>query len=1161
MASSTPTPNTAAQDLSRTSFLLSNLHCPSCVSAINHVLRDSFPDHVQWVSPNIVTSVVTVEHKPAATVKNMFAVLEEAGFDVCGVSSSADDPENLAETSGVPPPTSATGTGAGETTGHGISRPTFALKRWMTSSRLGAKATPDPEEQDRAHLDNCQQCREARPQNPEARSCHGPTATAASGSHSPTSSQLTPSSSASVLKQKPRTAPKSGTMSTDSVLTGNTSDTQSVGQETWQAKLAVGGMTCASCSNAITAELNKIEWITRIAVNSVSGSATVEFHGKENAPKIAEAIEDIGYDAALDEVVNLEQEKPDTKERTVEIKLDGVYCGHCPGRVVSSIEGFRRHLQVVGRPTSARPIIKINYTPDAPKFTIRTILEAVEASDSALTASIYHPPTLEERSKMSMRNHQWQLLQRVIFTTITAIPTFILGIVYMSLVQEGDKNKEFLMEPWTSGISRAQIAMFVMATPVYLYAANVFHARAFKEIRTLWRRGSRTPYLQRFYRFGSMNMLMSLGTSIAYISSVAQLIAAGVNPPERVDDNNFYFDSVVFLTLFLLIGRWIESYSKSKLGDAVGALGKLRPSEAILVESDGKDTIVNADLLEFGDTIRVRHGSSPPADGTVVEGESSFDESSLTGESRLIKKKPGDEVFAGTVNKDKPILIKITGVAGSSMLDQIVSIVREGQGKRAPVEHYADLITSYFVPIITLIAILTWLIWLILGVSGVIPREYLGATTGGWVAFGLQFAIAVFVVACPCGLGLAAPTAVFVGGGLAAKHGILAKGGGEAFEKASKIDCVVFDKTGTLTVGGEPTIADSELFPDDHSVDGKEKWDMLQALQTIEESSSHPIAKAIVSWCSIQKHEHKVTVDDLREIPGKGMKATYHTTSPEQSFEMLVGNEALMKDFSVTISPQVSAKLDQWKGEAKSIALAATKPLDPSSPGAKPWSLAAVLSISDHIRPEAAAVIHALQQRGTAVWMLSGDNATTAQAVAKLVGIPSDQVISGVLPSQKADKIAYLQSPHRAHRGQSASNTRRSIVAMIGDGINDSPALTTADVGIAIGSGSDVAISSAAFVLVSSDLRSVVTLLNLSKTVFRRIQVNFFWAGVYNIIAVPIAAGVLYPIVSRGSHIRLDPVWASLAMALSSISVVMSSLALKARVPLLGFRERRIEVD
>ena len=286
-----------------------------------------------------------------------------------------------------------------------------------------------------------------------------------------------------------------------------------------------------------------------------------------------------------------------------------------------------------------------------------------------------------------------------------------------------------------------------------------------------------------------MNMLISLGTTIAYFSSLAELIVAASHPSNRRSDGvqQAYFDSVVFLTMFLLMGRYAEAHMKAKSGDAVAALGNLRPTEALLVsQKDGDVETVTVDLIDTGDVIRVVHGSSPPCDGELLEDAADFDESSLTGESKLVRKKKGEEIFAGTINKGSAISMRVTGPAGASMLDSIIQVVREGQAKRAPVERVADLLTSYFVPVIVLLAILTWVIWLALGLSGTLPHSYLDNNIGGWPFWSLQFAIAVFVIACPCGLGLAAPTALFVGGGMAAKRGLLVKGGGEAFQRGEQ---------------------------------------------------------------------------------------------------------------------------------------------------------------------------------------------------------------------------------------------------------------------------------------------------------------------------------------------------------------------------------------
>ncbi|KAH7319744.1 hypothetical protein B0I35DRAFT_429742 [Stachybotrys elegans] len=1118
-----------------TSYLLGNLHCPSCVSRINSLLFDTYGDQIEWVSPNLVTSVVTVEHRDSGLdiVRGMEKTLEEAGFEVCGVKTESDVPQD--------PTTPRVADSAASTSPW--------LRLWQTdkpsASLLDARA---------AHLDNCEACR-----------------LEASGDQSDEENAKLASSHRSV-------PPSNGEASSHTSFTGVVADDGSAPSSTWRIQLSVGGMTCASCANGITQEVQKLPYVSKVVVNLVANSATVECTEPNREKDVADAIEDIGYDASVNNVTNLQGQIKTDGDREIEIKIDGIFCHRCPSRVCETLRAFDSSIDITHEPTVKKPILKLRYTPNVPSFTIRHILRAIEAADPSLHASIYHPPTLEERSRAIRAKHQRELLWREIMTAILAVPTFVLGIVYMSLVPDSDHSKQYLMRPWKSGLSRMDIILCILATPVYFFAADVFHSRAIKEIRSLWRRNSRVPFLARFYKFGSMNMLMSLGTSIAYLSSIAQMIVVvktsraksghSIVPdnmfyePQMVvmnkhdsiltSNGQFYFDSVVFLTLFLLAGRLIEAYAKSKTGDAVEALAKLRPTSALLIQDGPKGqttTSVGIDELELGDTIKVLHGASPPTDGLVLVGESSFDESSLTGESRLIKKTTNDQVFAGTINQGSTITIKVTGASGKSMLDQIVEVVREGQTKRAPVERIADVVTTYFVPVVTLIALLTWAIWLTLTLTNRVPDAHFD-TPAQAVAFALQFSIAVFVIACPCGLALAAPTAIFVGGGLAAKYGILAKGGGEAFEKASRIDCVVFDKTGTLTEGGAPSVTDSLLFPNGPIEEVSEEK-LLSALKGIEENSSHPIAKAIVDFCG-RTVARSANVGQVEELPGRGMKATCDTQS---GLEMAVGNELLLRDLGVSVPESVAVVLQTWKTEAKSIALVVVKGRD----GA--WVLAAALSISDPIRPEAISVVKALQARGTQVWMLSGDNITTAQAVAQRIGIPKDQVLAEVLPSEKADKVKYLQASLHAGAGMGIEDTsRRATVAMVGDGINDSPALTMADVGIAIGSGSDVAVSSADFVLATSKLEAVLVLLELSRAVLRRIKVNFAWAAVYNVLALPVAAGCLYALKGfGGSHITLDPVWASLAMALSSISVVLSSLSLRSKVPLLGFRPSRLK--
>jgi Cu+-exporting ATPase len=960
--------------------------------------------------------------------------------------------------------------------------------------------------------------------------------------------------------------------------------------ERWRATYAIGGMTCSRCSGFVKDALVQHPWIEKVDVNLVSNTAVVMFRGKEHLPEIKESIEDAGYDADLDRVLPEEATREYATVRSVAVRVQGMFCQHCPDNIrlgLADAFGDQIIIEVEKLPFSLQsPILHIRYTPGSPSFTIRHIFDSIVALNPAFQPSVFHPPTIEERAREMHAHERKLILFRLVLCIIVAIPTFVLGIVFMSLINSKHPIKKYLMGTmWAGNVTRLNWSLFILATPIYFFAADTFHRRAIKEIKAMWMPESRTPYLYRFTRFGSMNMLICLGTSIAYFASVVELALAATKK-SKGSMNDSYFDAVVFLTMFLLVGRFLEAYSKAKTGDAVTSLGKLRPDEAVLIDSEKRDSKIDTDLLEVGDIVRVHHGTSPPFDGVVLDGNSSFDESSLTGEARPVKKIASDTVFSGTINKGAPITIKITSISGTSMLDQIIAAVREGQTRRAPVERVADTITSHFVPFVIAVAIITWLVWLVLGTTGGIPKSWKNDGAGGWALWSLRFAIAVFVIACPCGIGLAAPTALFVGGGLAAKHGILVRGGGEAFQEASSLDCIVFDKTGTLTEGGDPAVTD-------HKFSGTQNSSLVLGItKALELQSNHPIARALVSFCDKQLQDSPIAVD-VDEVPGKGLKGTFRIDAHE--IVAIIGNEGFMADHHVPIDAENLAALQSWKSQGKSIALIALQL--PSVPDAiiseanrspPTWQLACIFSIADPLRPEAISVIAALKQRNIDVWMLSGDNPVTANAVGQQIGIPSSNIIAGVLPDQKAEKIKYLQQTLTKPRKNGTFNipflrsnkTKRATVAMVGDGINDAPALSTADLSIAIGSGSDIALSSSSFILINSRLTTILTLLDLSRVVFRRVYFNFGWALVYNLIAMPVAAGVLFPITtgtdhmdmhhngvgmqggmamenSGKKHIRLDPVWASLAMALSSVSVVCSSLGLRSKIPGVGFRERR----
>lgn len=964
-----------------------------------------------------------------------------------------------------------------------------------------------------------------------------------------------------------------------------------------EAVLLIGGMTCAACTGAVSSGLSGLPFVENVNVTLLTNTAVVKFAGEENLPSIIQAVEDLGFECSLERCSFADVPTAGAvdiagpQERTITLRIEGMFCKYCPTRVLDAIQlKYSDRVNVKKSPSLSDPTMNITYTPLPPDFTIRDIVSVVNSLNDLFSTKVHHPVSAEQRAQQMKMREQRRLLRRLLLCSVTAIPTFLIGVLWMSLVPSSDNIRMFFEQSIGLGRgTRSDWALFALATPVMFFAADVFHIRALKEIRALWRRSSRVPIMRRFYRFGSMNLLISAGTSVAYFSSLALLIMGATAKPDSMSRSTTYFDTVVFLTFFILGGRYLEAYSKSKTGNAVAMLGKLRPQEAILVaatpkimlpevndvkenqlnvhDSSNVNIRVDTDLLEIGDVVVVPQGSSPPSDGEIAMGCSIFDESSLTGESRAVAKAPGDKVYAGTINVGKPIEVKITDLGGTSMLDQIISVVREGQTKRAPVERVVDSVTGYFVPIITALAILTFLIWFALGQSGVLPREYLSAQQGGWVFWSLEFAIAVFVVSCPCGIGLAAPTALFVGIGLAAKHGILVRGGGEAFQEASNVDIVVFDKTGTLTEGGNLKATDHEMLAEGEEADVA--WTVTRRL---EENSSHPIARAILDLSSAHSSLH-IQSSSITEEAGLGLRGIFDITmssSETETYEAALGSESLISFLDPPPSnfPNyfVTNLLSLWKSQSKSVALLAVRRLPSLSspnPTSNPWKLMTLFAITDPIRPSAQPTITALLARGIGVYMLTGDNATTAAAVATSLSIPLSNVFAGVLPAEKASKIKHLQKhgPRRKRsrpshflssvlthrwfqsRYPSTPQTRPTVVAFIGDGINDAPALTAASVSISLSSASDIALSASHFILLGSSLESVLTLLHLSVRVFRRVKLNFAWAVAYNALLVPVAAGVLFRV--REGGWRLGPVWGSVAMALSSLSVVGSSLALR----------------
>ena len=565
----------------------------------------------------------------------------------------------------------------------------------------------------------------------------------------------------------------------------------------------------------------------------------------------------------------------------------------------------------------------------------------------------------------------------------------------------------------------------------------------------------------------NMNTLVAVGTSVAYFYSIFAMFTG----------REVYFESAAFVTVFVLLGDAMEEKMHNNASNALAKLIDLQAKDAE-VERNGEFVKVPLDQVKPGDIIRVKPGEKVPVDGVIVDGSTTINESMVTGESMPVTKKKGDEVVGSTINTNGTFTFKATKVGSDTMLAQIVDLVKKAQTSHAPIQNLTDKISNIFVPAVLIIAIITFVIWYV----------FLGAT----IVNAMLFAVSVVVIACPCSLGLATPTALMVGTARSAKMGVLIKNG-EVLEEVSDIDTVVFDKTGTITVG-KPQVTD--IIGDENQV--------LTIAASLEENSEHPLATAIVKKAKLDNIA-LAAVKNFAAIEGKGVKANYGKQ------EAFVGSDKLLED--IIISQEMKKKAIQLQKEAKTVVYVGLG-----------QDIIGLVAIQDVPKPSSKKAIAELKKRGLRTVMLTGDNQNVAEAIGKEVGI--DQVIAGVLPTEKANEIKKLQDAGR-------------VVAFVGDGINDAPALSTANVGIAMGSGTDIAIESGGIVLVQNDLMGVVKALEISKKTFNRIKLNLFWALIYNTIGIPIAAGLF-----MGLGLTLSPELAGLAMAFSSVSVVTSSLLL-----------------
>jgi Cu+-exporting ATPase len=612
----------------------------------------------------------------------------------------------------------------------------------------------------------------------------------------------------------------------------------------------------------------------------------------------------------------------------------------------------------------------------------------------------------------------------------------------------------------------------------------------------------------------NMDSLIAVGTTAAVVYSVYNLLQITGGNFHAVE--SLYFETAGVIIALILLGKSLEAVSKGRTSEAIKKLMSLAPKTAIVIVN-GEEKEIPIDEVVLGDIVVVKPGAKIPVDGVVTDGQSAVDESMLTGESMPIDKKPGDPVYAATINSNGVIRFKAEKVGSDTALAQIIKLVEDAQGSKAPIAQMADIVSGYFVPVVCAIALVAGIAWFIAASFGVVNLPA-GKTV---TEFALTIFISVLVIACPCALGLATPTAIMVATGKGAENGILIKGG-EALETAHKIQTIVFDKTGTITEG-KPEVTDVILGTRDWGPGtGVKVTDfLLQVVAAAEKGSEHPLGKAIVREAEKRGLTLPV-VTDFRAIPGRGIEAKIYSEVEDGPLLTLIGNRKLMDERGILLV-EFEADSDRLASEGKT----------PMYVAFNDNKAAGIVAVADVLKPSSKAAIGRLHKMGIEVAMITGDNKKTANAIAKQVGI--DRVLAEVLPQDKSAEVKKLQETPMATKHQ------RRFVAMVGDGINDAPALAQADIGIAIGSGTDVAMESADIVLMRSDLSDVPTAINLSKRTIRTIKQNLFWAFGYNVLGIPIAAGVLYLF---GGPL-LNPVFAAAAMSLSSVSVLTNALRLK----------------
>ncbi|MFC2036074.1 heavy metal translocating P-type ATPase [Chloroflexota bacterium] len=825
--------------------------------------------------------------------------------------------------------------------------------------------------------------------------------------------------------------------------------------------LPVTGMTCASCVAIIEKGLSQLPGVSEVNVNLANEKATVEYDSKQvDTNALMDAISNTGYGVTVEKVT---------------ISIAGMTCASCVANVEKALAGVPGVISATVNLASEKVTVKYL----SGEVGITEFRKAVEGAGYGIGAEVSTESTEPDSLAISAQREASILRKKLILS----------GIIggYMLLVM----ISELTGGAWLPSFLVNKYLLWGLATPVQFWAGWQFYKGLWSGLK---------------HKRANMNTLIAVGTSVAYIYSIAAIlfpdfIAAGGRGA------HVYFDTAVIIIALILLGRLLETRAKGQTSEAIKKLMGMRAKTARVIQ-EGQELDIPIEEVISGAIVVVRPGEKIPVDGIIKEGYSSIDESMLTGESIPVEKNIGDTVIGATINKTGSFQFEATKVGKDTVLSQIIRMVEEAQGSKAPIQRLADVIAAYFVPAVLVTAAVTFILWLIFGPSPALT-------------YALLSTIAVLIIACPCALGLATPTAIIVGTGKGAENGILIRNG-EALETAHKINSIILDKTGTLTQG-QPIVTDVIA-----AADYKED-DLLMITASAERGSEHPLGESIINAARGKKLILS-DVADFNAIPGHGIEATVNGQ------QVVMGNLKLMKDKGLFLD-DLEAKATQLSNEGKT-------PMFIGVDG----HIGGIIAVADTLKPNSQDAVRELKRLGMEVVMITGDNTRTAKAIAKQVGI--DRVLAEVLPEHKAQEVKKLQDDGM-------------VVAMVGDGINDAPALAQADVGIAIGTGADVAMEAANITLIGGDLHGVVTAISLSKRTLRTIKQNLFWAFAYNVSLIPVAAGVLYFVFGQtgtptglrfffGEFGFLNPVLAALAMATSSVTVVTNSLRLK------GFRSAKL---